>query len=114
LVRRSEEVPAKLAMQSCSLVIVTNLELPPSDAVAVVPTVRDYPVLFLKGHVDSLIESTCATKNIPIREVPIDGEALRREFRLALDDPGACATRLVAPRALRPSADTRRRPVGRA
>jgi hypothetical protein len=63
------EVPAKLALGPYSLVIVTNFGVSPWEAVRVVPEHRDYPVLFLTGHVDDDIRAACATKHIPCRLV---------------------------------------------
>jgi hypothetical protein len=68
------EVPAKLALGPYSLVIVTNFGVSPWEAVRVVPEHRDYPVLFLTGHVHDDIRAACAIKHIPYRLVPIEGD----------------------------------------
>ena len=75
-----------------ALVIVTNFGIGPADAVSVIEERRDYPALFLTGHLDESVEAACQVKNLPYHKVPIDPGALERELRLALDEvrPSSC------------------------
>jgi hypothetical protein len=80
------EAAALLAREEYSLVVITNLGLAPSMALDVIETKRDYPVLFLSGHIDPVIESICATKQIPWLRLPVEIPSLLGELRVALED----------------------------
>ena len=79
-------------MSRYALVIVTNFGIGPADAVSLIPERRDYPALFLTGHLDESVKATCRAKNLPYYTVPIAPGALQRELRLALDEvrPSSC------------------------
>jgi hypothetical protein len=80
------EAAALLGREEFSLVVITNLGLTPSMALDVIETERDYPVLFLSGHTDSVIESICLTKQIPWLRLPVEIPSLLGELRVALED----------------------------
>jgi hypothetical protein len=65
-----------------------QLRSAPGDAVAVIPVARDYPVLFLTGHLNPDLEAACRARAIPWLRVPVELDGLRRELRLALEDLG--------------------------
>lgn len=86
---RPDEVADLLRRQRYSLVIITNLGLPPWLALEAIEAERDFPVLFLSGHVDAGIESICLQKRIPWLRVPDELKSLPHELRVALEDLNA-------------------------
>ena len=82
----AEEAATLLGREQFSLVIITNFGLPPWIALDLINTQRDYPVLFLSGHMDSTIESICLAKQIPWLHLPDDIPSLPGELRVALED----------------------------
>lgn len=88
IVASPEQAAALLASDHYALVVLTNFGIGPREAVTMIPDRRDYTVFFLTGHVDSSIEAVCRSKQIHYRTMPIAPDVLRRELRIALDDPG--------------------------
>ena len=86
LATTADEAAALLRREQYSLVIVTNLGLPPWLALDAIETQRDYPVLFLTGYVDPVIESICRAKEIPWLRSPDEISSLPGELRVALED----------------------------
>ena len=86
LATTADEAAALLRREQYSLVIVTNLGLPPWLALDAIETKRDYPVLFLTGYVDPVIESICRAKEIPLLRFPDEISSLPGELRVALED----------------------------
>src|SRR5438552_1001208 len=86
LATTADEAAALLRREQYSLVIVTNLGLPPWLALDAIETKRDYPVLFLTGYVDPVIESICRAKEIPWLRFPDEISSLPGELRVALED----------------------------
>lgn len=80
-----EEAALLLAARRYSFVLTTNFGVPAGEAIAVVPAERDFPVLFLTGHVTDRIEKECAEKSIPSLRVPEALDVLRGMLRLALE-----------------------------
>src|SRR5437588_10465413 len=76
------EVADVLRRRRFSLVIITNLGLSPWHALEAFEDDRDYPVLFLSGHVDSGIEATCLAKRIPWLRVSDELRGLPHELRV--------------------------------
>jgi DNA-binding response OmpR family regulator len=70
-----------------ALVIITNFGLSPWDAAAVIPETRDYPVLFLTSLMDENLQCVCQRKGIAWKTGPFAEANLRRELRVALEDP---------------------------
>jgi DNA-binding NtrC family response regulator len=85
--RHLPEARDALAARRYDLIIVTNFGIPPHLAVEIIPAERRYPVLFFTGHMDERLEHECRRRGIPWVEVPLGIDALRRELRIALDDP---------------------------
>ena len=86
LATTADEAAALLRREQYSLVIVTNLGLPPWLALDAIETKRDYPVLFLTGYVDAVIESICRAKEIPWLRFSDEISSLPGELRVALED----------------------------
>ena len=51
------------------------------------PGQRDYLVLFVTGYLDAGLEQECRVKGIAWVQVPASIDEMRRELRIALDDP---------------------------
>jgi len=81
-----EEAALLLSARRYGLFLATNFGVRPWEALAVVPAQRDYPVLFLTGHVTDRIEKECVEKSIPSLRVPEALDVLRGMLRLALED----------------------------
>ena len=86
LATTADEAAALLRREQYSLVIVTNLGLPPWLALDAIETKRDYPALFLTGYADPVIESICRAKEIPWLRFPDEISSLPGELRVALED----------------------------
>jgi CheY-like chemotaxis protein len=76
-----------LAEHRYDLVVVTNFGISPWAAVRIIPARRDYPVLFVTGYLDAGLEQECRAKGIAWVQVPASIDEMRRELRIALDDP---------------------------
>jgi len=81
-----EEAALLLSARRYGFVLTTNFGIPAEDAIAVVPAERDYPVLFLTGHVTDRIEKECVEKSVPSLRVPEALNVLPGMLRLALED----------------------------
>ncbi len=81
-----EEAALLLAGRRYGLFLATNFGVSPWEALAAVPADRDYPALFLTGHLTSEMEQECADKSIPSLRVPEALDVLRGMLRLALED----------------------------
>ncbi len=81
-----EEAAVLLTARRYGLFLATNFGVSPWEALAAVPKERDYPVLFLTGHLTREIEQECAEKSIPSLRVPEALDVLRGMLRLALED----------------------------
>ncbi len=62
------------------LVIVTNLGIPPSLAIDVVPEDRSYEAMFISGHWDDEITRECERRRLHSVQVPCDLNFLRGEI----------------------------------
>lgn len=76
-----------LVERAYDLVVITNFGIAPDHAVEIIPIRHNYPVLFFTGHMNERLEEECRRRGIPWVEVPVAIEELRRELRIALDDP---------------------------
>src|SRR5205809_7367344 len=65
LATTADEAAALLRREQYSLVIVTNLGLPPWLALDAIETQRDSPVLSLTRYADPVLESTCPATATP-------------------------------------------------
>jgi hypothetical protein len=81
--REAERLLASLDYQ---LVIVTNLGIPPKQAVSVIPLHHAYPVLFLSGYCDRELQEECARKRIRHMALPFAVAELRQEVVDTLDE----------------------------
>jgi CheY-like chemotaxis protein len=81
------EARALLTEQRYDLVVITNFGIAPWAAVRIIPGRRDYPVLFMTGYLDAGLERECRAKGIAWVQVPASIDEMRRELRIALDDP---------------------------
>ncbi len=81
------EAREHLTRRRYDLVVITNFGIAPWAAVQVVPRSRDYPVLFFTGYLDAALAQECRARRIPWVQVPAPIADMRRELRIALDDP---------------------------
>ena len=87
LTRTALEARTLLEFHTYRLVIVTNLGVPPHDAVSVIPPDHSYPVIFISGWFSDDLRRECALKRVRCMNAPFLVEELREAVTRALDEP---------------------------
>jgi hypothetical protein len=80
------EARERLRTEHYALVLITNFDVGPFQAIEIVEADRDYTVLFLTGYMDDRLREECRRRSIPWLPALTLVAELQRELRIALED----------------------------